>query len=119
MGLALYEPVPASHILQPLPLPLTLSSPRAQGSVRPDLGFICPGRPKGSTTIFVHVDFQALLQPAGPALVPVRLVHWAAPLQQAQHSPAMRSGDWDNPVPAPPPRLHLGLGPEEGNKDDQ
>lgn len=31
-------------------------------------------------SVFVHVDFQALLQPAGPTLVPVRLVHRTAPL---------------------------------------
>lgn len=34
-------------------------------------------------TIFVHVDFQTLLQPTRPALVSVRLVHRAASLKQS------------------------------------
>lgn len=44
-----------------------------------------PGR-GGAGTVFVHVDLQALLQPAGPALIPVRLVHRAASLQHRQPS---------------------------------
>lgn len=50
-----------------------------------------PGR-GGAGTVFIHVDLQALLQPAGPALVPVRLVHRAASLQHSQPSSGAGGG---------------------------
>lgn len=54
----------------------------------------------GAGTIFVHVDLQALLQPAGSALVPVRLVHRASSLQHSQR----RAGGSSAPtLPAPGP----------------
>lgn len=64
-----------------------------------DGGTAHPLAVRGGHTVFVHVDFQALLQPAGPALVPVRLVHRTAPLQQTQRAVGMGGAQ---PGPRPP-----------------
>lgn len=67
--------------------PITGGDPREGRGGSLGVGALDPLPFRGSSpteaagTVFVHVDFQALLQPAGPALVPVRLVHRAAPLQ--------------------------------------
>lgn len=47
-------------------------------------------------TVFVHVDFQTLLQSTRPALVSVCLVYWASSLKQitgCQRPPGSLDGD--------------------------
>lgn len=75
-----------------------------------------PGPGRGAAgTVFVHVDLQALLQPAGPALVPVRLVHRAASLQRSQAVGPGGAGPSPRRPPAPPPRRReAGRGPPPG-----
>lgn len=70
-----------------------------------------PPRERGAGTVFVHVDLQALLQPAGSALVPVRLVHRASSLQHSQPSGPGQRGRPCQPGRAVPCR---GLGPGQG-----